>query len=186
MKIPALVTPRLELRPWGMGDVDRLFAILQEPGILQYFPNPAAPPRVWVEKYIRHHRQHWQERGYGHWALVDRKNGLLAGWVGLEYLPELEQAEIAYLLSGETKGRGFATEAAQAALSYGFMTCGLKEIIGLVHPGNTASIRVLEKCGLKFSDQLALWGLDLLRYRGYETTCLKAPGSSPGQNQAPG
>ena len=160
-----LSTPHLLLRPWQAGDVQRLFSILQEPGIMQYFPKTTSPPQAWVEKYIAHHASHWQEHGYGHWAVVNNQDGQVVGWTGLEYLPELNQTEIAYLLCGEVQGRGYATEAAQAALTFGFEICHLEEIIGLVHPQNAASIRVLEKCGLLFQDALELWGMELLRYR---------------------
>jgi RimJ/RimL family protein N-acetyltransferase len=72
---------------------------------------------------------------------------------------------VAYLLSHHAWGHGYATEAAHAALSFGFKQAGLNAIIGLVHPENTASIRVLEKCGLTSLDRKVYWGLEMLRYR---------------------
>jgi hypothetical protein len=47
----------------------------------------------------------------------------------------------------------------------GFEKAGLERIIGLVHPANIGSIRVLEKCGLKPIDRKMFWGLELERYR---------------------
>jgi ribosomal-protein-alanine N-acetyltransferase len=117
-----------------------------------------------VDKYINHHLSHWQARGYGHWAVVTREDDLVVGWTGLEYLPELDQTEVAYLLSKKVHGRGFATEAVRAAVAFGFEVCSLPVIIGLVHPENAASVRVLEKCGLLFTDRQTLWGLEMLRY----------------------
>jgi RimJ/RimL family protein N-acetyltransferase len=165
MQIPCLQTPDLILRPWDPGDADRLFEILQEQGIFEYIPGKASPPRAWVDRYIARHLKHWQARGCGHWAVVARSSGQLIGWNGLEYLPELDETEVAYLLSRAVWGQGFATEAAWAAVGFGFEQCGLEQITGLVHPENRASIRVLEKCGLTFSDPLHLWDTDLLRYR---------------------
>jgi len=72
---------------------------------------------------------------------------------------------VAYLLSHQVWGRGFATEAALAAVRYGLETAGLQAIIGLVHPDNIGSIRVLEKCGLTFFDRRVYWGLEMCRYR---------------------
>jgi ribosomal-protein-alanine N-acetyltransferase len=131
---------------------------------MKYFPKTTPPPQAWVEKYIQHHLDHWRERGYGHWAVVLEQDDRVMGWCGLEFLPELKQTEVAYLLCGEAQGRGLATEAARAALAFGFTTCKLCEIIGLVHPENAASIRVLEKCGLKLHDKMKLWGMEMLRY----------------------
>ena len=164
MTIPTLETPHLILRPWTQEDTDALFRILQEPDILEYYL-PTNFTLEKTERYINHQLKHWQERGYGHWAVALKEEGCVIGWDGLEYLPETDENEVAYLLSHRVWGRGFATEAARAALRYGFDTAGLQAIIGLVHPGNTGSIRVLEKCGLAFIDRKIYWGLEMCRYR---------------------
>jgi ribosomal-protein-alanine N-acetyltransferase len=164
MTIPSLETTHLILRPWTMEDADTLFLILQEPGILKYFP----PTTFTLEKtqhYITHQLKHWQERGYGHWAVTLKEDSRVVGWNGLEYLPETDENEVAYLLSHLIWGRGFATEAAQLAVKFGLESAGLHAIIGLVHPGNVGSIRVLEKCGLTFIDRKVYWGLEMCRYR---------------------
>ena len=164
MIIPTLETPDLILRPWKLEDADSLLRILQEPDILKYFP----PTTFTLEKtqgYIKHQLTHWQEHGYGHWAVTLKEEGRLAGWDGLEYLPETDENEVAYLLSHQVWGQGYATQAARAAVRYGFDTTGLRSIIGLVHPENSGSIRVLEKCGLTFIDCKVYWGLEMRRYR---------------------
>jgi RimJ/RimL family protein N-acetyltransferase len=165
MNIPTLTTPRLFLRAWTPEDAEALFTILQEKDLLRYFPRTIPPPLDRVERYIAHHLAQWQERGYGHWAVVLHPSNQLIGWNGLEYLPETSETEVAYLLSNKYWGQGFATEAARAAIDYGFGTVGLKQIIGLTHPENIASQRVLEKCGLAFIDRALYFGMELCRYR---------------------
>ena len=96
--------------------------------------------------------------------MVTRHDNRLVGWDGLQHLPELDETEVAYLLSRRVWGHGYATEAGRAAIQFGFETAGLDQIIGLVHPDNIASIRVLEKCGLGFVNRIALRRMDLLRY----------------------
>ncbi len=164
MTIPTLRPSNLLLRPWTLEDAPALFQILQELDILKYFP-PTTFTLEKTQRYINHQLNHWQERGYGHWAVVTEADGRVVGWNGLEYLPELGEVEVAYLLSERARGRGFATEAARAAVAFGFGTCHLPAIIGLVHPENNPSVRVLEKCGLVFSDPLTLWDLNMHRYR---------------------
>lgn len=146
-------------------DGDTWFNILQEKDILRFFPNPNPPARFKADAYIQHHLAHWKQHGYGHWAVVTPQDGRVVGWNGLEYLSELDEVEVAYLLSRRVWGRGYATEAAAAAVRFGFEKAGLQSIIGLVHPENLASIRVLEKCALKYADRITLWGMDLSRYR---------------------
>ncbi len=88
METPALETPHLVLRPWSLDDAQGLFRILQEPDILKYFPST----EFTLEKtrgYISHQLSHWQERGYGHWAVTLKEDLRLVGWDGLEFLPEI-------------------------------------------------------------------------------------------------
>jgi ribosomal-protein-alanine N-acetyltransferase len=184
MNVPSIETPRLLLRPWSMTDAEAWFDILQEEGILRYFPNPEPPPREKADAYIAHHLAHWEQRGYGHWAIVTREDNRVVGWNGLEYLPELNETEVAYLLSKHVWGGGYASEVAREAVRFGFEEAGLEKIIGLVHPENTASIRVLEKCGLRFTDRLQLWGMEMLRYRIHRSE--NSPGSYSGVNAVEG
>ncbi len=165
MSVPEIVTPHLLLRVWTPEDADAWFSILQEDGILRYFPNQTLPSREKADAYIAHHQAHWEKHGYGHWAVVTRDDGQVVGWNGLEYLPELDETEVAYLLSKRVQGRGYATEAARAAVQFGLETVGLAKIIGLVHPENVGSVRVLEKCGLSFADRIMLWGMEMSRYQ---------------------
>jgi ribosomal-protein-alanine N-acetyltransferase len=163
MNIPTIETPSLILRHWKPEDAGALFCILQEPEILKYFP-PTSFTLEKTQRYIDHQLMHWQERGYGHWAVTLKEDGRIVGWNGLEYLPETDENEVAYLLSHQVWGLGYATQAAQIAVNYGLETVRLQEIIGLVHPENIGSIRVLEKCGLTFVDRKVYWGLEMCRY----------------------
>jgi ribosomal-protein-alanine N-acetyltransferase len=79
-------------------------------------------------------------------------------------LPETEDVEIGYLLAKSFWGQGLATEGGHVGIKYGFESLGLKRIIGLVHPENKASQRVLKKLGLNFVDRAEYFGMELLRY----------------------
>jgi RimJ/RimL family protein N-acetyltransferase len=181
MQIPTLETRRLVLRPWSPNDAEAWFGILREEGILRYFPDPSPPPRAKADRYIAHHLAHWEEHGYGHWAVVTPSDSRVVGWSGLEYLPELRETEVAYLLSKSVWGHGFASEAAQAAIRFGFEAAGLEAIIGLVHQDNIASISVLEKCGLRLADRIRLWGMDMCRYRIHRAESRAATDAPRGQ-----
>jgi RimJ/RimL family protein N-acetyltransferase len=165
VEAPVVVTTHLYLCPWETGFTSRLHSILGEKDILRYFPRTSPPSLETVEKYIAHHLEHWQIYGYGHWAVISRPGEEVIGWCGLEYLPETEETEVAYLLSREYWGRGYATEAADAAILFGFTSTPLTEIIGLAHPDNIASRRVLEKCGLTYIDRKIYFLMELCRYR---------------------
>jgi [ribosomal protein S5]-alanine N-acetyltransferase len=164
MIIPTLTTSHICLRPWRIEDAETLLHILQEKDILQYFPPTTPATLEKMERYIRYHLAHWEERGYGHWAVTTREEGKVIGWNGLEFLPETQETEVAYLLSHDFWGKGLATEAAQAAVDFGFQTTGVNAIIGLVHPDNIGSQRVLEKIGLTFTCRATYFGMELNRF----------------------
>ncbi len=164
MNIPQIVTGRLRLRPFAEQDVDPLFAILQAPNIMQYFPRTGAPPREAVERLIQQQLKHWDEHKYGWWAVEWRDKPGILGWAGLTYLPETEETEVAYLLRKEVWGQGLATEAARAALKFGFERFTFPFIIGITHPENIASQRVLEKSGLHFVEEAVYFEMACYRY----------------------
>lgn len=164
MTLPMLETADLCLRPWRLADAPRLLELMQEEDMFKYFP-PSSPPTLEKSRrYISHQLEHWQKFGFGHWAVI-APDGQLAGWNGLEYLPETDETEVAYILGKDYRGQGYAVQAARAALHFGFHSAGLKSIIGLVHPENIPSIRVLEKCGLRFIDLKIYFGMEMRRYR---------------------
>jgi RimJ/RimL family protein N-acetyltransferase len=85
----------------------------------------------------------------GKWCAGERASGRFIGWFSLNYVPKTVEVEVGYRLLPHAWGRGFATEGARALVSHGFETLGLYRIIGLTHPDNAASQRVLQKAGLR-------------------------------------
>lgn len=162
---PSLVTARLVLRPLQAADAAVLHRIYQTDGILRYFPSTSPPPLERVERYVAGQQAHWAEHGHGHWGVVQAGEDETVGWAGLQYLPELDETEVAYMLDRPLWGKGYATEAALASLRFGFEQCGLDHIIALVHPDNIASRRVIEKCGMTYVETISLWGMQLMRHR---------------------
>ncbi len=137
--IPTLTTARLTLRPFAAADAGPLHRILAQDQVLSYFPRPDPPDMARVERLISGQLRHWEEHGLGWWAVEPAEGGELLGWCGLQHLPETGEVEVGYLLSRSRWGHGLATEAARAALRFGFETLGLRSIVGIVHPENAAS-----------------------------------------------
>ena len=164
MEIPTLETARVVMRPFTEADAEPLCRILGEKGILRYFPNPDPPPLDEVQRLVAHQLEHWAEHDLGWWAVEPRQDPELIGWSGLQFLPELEEVEVGYLLSRAYWGQGLTTEAASASAQYGFEQLELAKIIALAHPENGASRRVAEKLGMRLVGPTQLWGLDLCRY----------------------
>ena len=84
----------------------------------------------------------------GSWHASRRDTGAFIGWFSLKYCRQTADVEVGYRLLPDAWGLGFATEGATALVRYGFDDLGLDRIIGVTHPGNLASQRVLMKAGL--------------------------------------
>jgi ribosomal-protein-alanine N-acetyltransferase len=165
IRYPSIRMAHLTLRPLVESDAPVLLRIYQTEGVLAYFPNPVAPPLDRVQRFIQQQQEHWGMYGYGDWGILPDGETQVIGWAGLQYLPELEETEVGFLLDRPFWGKGYATEASRASLSYGFERSSLDHIIALVHPGNLASQRVIDKCGMIYQNSLSLWGIELRRYR---------------------
>jgi RimJ/RimL family protein N-acetyltransferase len=97
-------------------------------------------------------------------SVSGKASGELIGFNGLKFLEELQAVELGYRLVPRCWGRGLATEGALAAIDYGFRVLRLPRLLGLVHPENTRSVRVLEKCGFALDGQFEYHGTATLRY----------------------
>ena len=164
MGIPIFETQRLRLRPFVHQDAVPLHKILAVDGVLRYYPNSDPPDLERVERLVARQLEHWEEHGYGWWAVDDKANTELIGWSGLQYLPETDEIEIGYLLARPYWGQGLATECARVGMKFGFDNLKIPTIIGIVHPENFASQRVLEKIGLMFQEKAEYFGMECYKY----------------------
>ena len=147
---PWLETLRLEFRLFGVEDFDDLYRLDSDPRVMRYIGDgkPAAREAV-AQRLKRFLRYPTLYPDLGVWRASRRDNGAYIGWFALNYAGKTTDVEVGYRLLPEAWGRGFATEGASALVDYGFDDLGLRRIIGVTHPGNKASQRVLQKAGLE-------------------------------------
>jgi len=157
-------TNRLTLRPLERADAEVLLRIYQTDGVLRYFPPSISLSLEKIQRSILRLQEHWDTRRYGRWGIIPNGENQIIGWAGLQFLPELNETEVGYLLDKPYWGQGFATEAARASIEFGFENCQLDHIIALVAPDNIASRHVIEKCNLTYTETIHLWEMDLMRH----------------------
>ena len=160
-----LETDRLLLREFVEDDAESFFKLNNYPEVVRFVPDK---PLLNVEQarqtLIDHPIADYRRYGFGRGACILKSTGEQIGFAGLKYLDELGEVDVAYRLLPAHWGQGLATEVALASVRYGFAALGLKRIIGLVMPKNIASLRVLEKTGLRYSGTVTLWGHTFSRY----------------------
>ncbi|MDX6751645.1 GNAT family N-acetyltransferase [Geminicoccaceae bacterium 1502E] len=147
---PVLATDRLILRPWRDADREALGALNADPEVMAHFPAPL--DRAASDAMLERMRGQFATLGFGFWAVTEAPDGPLLGLVGLG-APRFEAhftpcIEVAWRLGRAHWGKGYASEAARAALVFGFERAGLDEIVAMTLPTNRRSQAVMERLGM--------------------------------------
>ena len=145
-----LRTDRLRLRRWLPSDWVPFAALNADPQVMEHFP--AVLSREESDRLAGSIDAHFDQHGFGVWAMEIPNVALFAGFVGLS-VPSFEAhftpcVEIGWRLAAEHWGRGYATEGARAVLTFGFETLALAEIVSFTVPGNVRSRQVMERIGM--------------------------------------
>lgn len=107
---------------------------------------------------------HWELRGYGLWAVEEKRTGTFVGRIGLIYPEGWPAIEVGWLIDRERWGEGFATEGGRAAMQFAFDRLNLTRISSVIRPQNAPSIRVAEKLGMQAERSEQLFGWDVVIY----------------------
>ncbi len=150
--VGVLETARLRLRRWRANDLLPLAAIYADAEVMRYIGDGSVRTLDQTAASMALMERDWDERGYSMFAVELRDSSELIGWVGLtvpNFLPEILPAvEIGWRLGRGFWGLGYATEAAQQVLRFGFEVVGLDRIVSICHVENVASAHVMSKLGM--------------------------------------
>jgi ribosomal-protein-alanine N-acetyltransferase len=149
-----LSTPRLELREWRMDDAQAFLAMYGDAEVMRHTRAAPCADLADAAARLRALIDAVAARGFGHWALVERETGALAGSAGFRAWFADGELEIGFTIARALWGRGYATEIARATLEMGFSRFGAPRIWGLAAPENAASRRVMQKIGMRYVREL--------------------------------
>jgi len=165
--MPTIETARLTLRPIMMRDLESLQRLIYgDADATKYLPTGKPWPLGETQALVAWWVGQWQARKFGVWAVTETATGEFLGDCGLMYMPSTTHTiELMYSLRKSAWGKGYASEAAQAAVRHGFEQMGLEHIVALAVPENIGSRRVMEKIGMRFDGITAkYYGADLAAY----------------------
>lgn len=145
-----LETERLLLRTFSTEDAGLIYELNREPDVTRFTGDPINDiahaqqvlDQIILPQYVLYN--------HGRWAVHTKPALEFIGWSGLKSRPERNEIDLGYRFLKSAWGKGYATEAAFACIKYGFEKLGLKRIVGRAMPGNIASLKVLEKCGMTY------------------------------------
>ena len=125
---------------------------------MRYFEKPITVAET--DEAMERYNMQLVRDGFSMFAAVDRETNTLAGVLGMQTMrievPNIPQpaVEIGWRLAANAQGRGLATEGALAIVDFAFNTIGLREVVAITVPPNTASRRVMEKLGMTYRPEL--------------------------------
>jgi RimJ/RimL family protein N-acetyltransferase len=165
-------TARVVLREFTRDDVDDIYALDSDPRVMRYIGDGSVSTRDDASAAIERSLKRYADTpGLGAWHARRRDTGAFIGWVSLKHAGESTDIEVGYRLMAGAWGQGFATELARAMLERGFGLLALDRIIGVTHPENLASQRVLRKIGMAdegwghyYDQDLRLFAIDRDRF----------------------
>lgn len=145
-------------------DVSAMAELLQDPVVMAFYPRPKTLDEVhaWIDWNIRNYRDH----GHGLW-IVETTADEFVGDCGLTWqdVNGVAELEVGYHVVPALQGRGLATEAAVACRDFARDVLGVRHLVAIVHPDNTASRRVAEKIGMtREADELGPHGTSPRRH----------------------
>lgn len=150
MTSTTLKTERLILRPWRAADREAFTAMSADPEVMQFL-SPLID-RAASDAIVDRLSKHIEEHGFGFWALEAPGVAPFVGFTGLIHvgddMPFAPAVEVGWRLAREHWGNGYASEAARAALAFGFDELKLDEIVALTVPANLRSQAVMKRIGM--------------------------------------
>jgi [ribosomal protein S5]-alanine N-acetyltransferase len=144
-------TERLSLRHLALTDAAFILELVNDPDWLRNIGDRGIHTEDAARDYITHGPCAMYARfGFGLYRVELRKSGIPIGLCGLVKRDWLDDVDMGYALLPAYRGQGYAHEAAASTLNHGRTALGLKRVAAIVSPGNTDSIRLLERLGLRF------------------------------------
>ncbi len=157
---PVMETERLKLRPWRSADIVANTAMLADPASGRFI---TADGKAVTDSWIGWRNAailagHWVLHGVGMFVVEERRTGKYVGRVGPWFPPGWPGFEVGWGIAREFRGKGYALEAARAAIDWSFATFDIDEIIHVIDRENTASQAVARRLGAEKGREFDLFG----------------------------
>ncbi len=146
---PLFTTENLYFRRFVAADADSVLELNSDP-LVTRFTHDTIYTRTQAEELLnRSIIPHYNQYGYGRWAVLRRSDDRFIGWCGLKFRSSTGLIDLGYRFIRQFWGKGYATEAAQGTILYGFNELRINFITAAAEPENTASVRILTRCGFQ-------------------------------------
>ncbi len=162
--LPVIETERLRLRMFEARDLDSAWRLFNDLEVQKYLAPENRRTRERLKITLHNAVEYWKQRGFGLWCVGEKSRDTMRGYCGFQHLDETPAIETVFAFHKSAWGKGFATEAANASLRFGFEELKLEKLYAATHPENAASRCVLERVGMVFENRATHYGIDTVTY----------------------
>jgi RimJ/RimL family protein N-acetyltransferase len=158
-------TTRLWLRPFAREDVGVLHRMWTDPDVRRYLWDDKVISRDRAAGEVEDSMTSFRDHGFGMWVVLLAGATEVSGFAGFRIFgsPPAKK-ELMYGIAPHLWGRGYASEAVRALLTFGFDELGEKRIYARTDPPNVASMRVMEKAGMSYLEREYDGDIELVTY----------------------
>lgn len=141
---------------------------------LEFFCDPRVDEAIWpasmrrpedAARILDGHVAHWERWGFGPWAVV--LGDAVIGWCGIRHdtVEDRPEVELLWFMHPDHRGQGYSTEMAREAVRVAFDVLEIDDLVAYTTPGNTASLAVMAKLGMRYEREFEHVGMPHVLYR---------------------
>ena len=165
-----LKTNRLYFRPFIKEDLEILYELYSDPDGMKQIKVPIELfmgniNKKSVKDMLQHFIEGQTKHGFSKWAAFENDTGDFVGRIGLSQTETPKVADAGYILHKKYWGKGYSTESMKAIIKWAFENTNLETITAATTPEHKASIRVMEKAGMKFYKKFVFKGMEFAQYK---------------------
>ena len=157
MTVVVAETSRLRIRHLLAADAAFICQLLNEPSFIENIADKGVRTELDALHYMAEGPvKSYQQHGYGLFLVEDNASRQPLGLCGLLFRDFLQETDIGFAFLPQYWGQGYAYEAAAAVMHFGYSKLNLKRIVGLTSAGNTTSVKLLHRLGLRFEKMVMM------------------------------
>lgn len=157
-----LETERLILRFFRESDLEEYAEMFAHPEVMHFLGKPMTKSEAW--RNMATQIGHWQLRGFGLWAVEQKETNSMIGRIGCFQPEGWPGFEVGWMLRRDYWGKGYAVEAARAAMDYAFGRLKKARVVSVIHPDNQASVNVAKRLGECYEREVEIAGIKVHLY----------------------
>lgn len=169
-------TKRLILRKFSLDDLDAFAALMAEPEVMRFSLNGPLSKKQAQEYLQKRILDHYNQYGYGFYAVIHKQDNCLIGCVGLlhQKIDDESKTELAFRLYPQYWGQGLATEAATAVYRFAYEELRIPELISIIDPLNTRSLSLAKRIGMHFWKETVFHSIPVQIYKLTQSNSISA------------